>query len=334
MPDKTYNSQTLLADEVADPELLIAAGKFGGAHILYGLAAPVLNKELANPDYPTTEISGACLYHPPSGFERIIITNKSLSLLAHEGMHRLIHKNLIPQDIFAIMARRGRARQTALPVLNPAPPTPPRLQDVDSPAECVCVFVQLFYRENALARRYLTGMPVPFRARLRDWGMELREIYQDLRGEETAKVRRFLRGLERGRFATTGPEARGKISAPARWSVLHGILARLNQTHAAALTEAPLALQKRLTELEDYIKAAQAQEFNAPSTMYDFLTEVIQKITYLRNSLAIFPPRPAPTQIMEEDWLLCYQQYLHRLQNEIYQEYEQYEMPGRPPIYL
>ena len=178
------------------PRLQQAAQKFGGE--LRQLK--IINELLL--DNGTARLGK---YHLDA--DEITLANRSLSVMAHEGLHRLKAKGLIPAKEYRALVAAGRQIAQRVPTVAKYinqrdennqlryPPGPARTE------ELAAVFVQTYYKNNALARRCLCGQRIPVVRRVLNYVCTVADIVAGQLGHAPALARCFLRRVERGEFA-------------------------------------------------------------------------------------------------------------------------------------
>ena len=155
----------LKTDLVPRSELEAAARKFG--------LGPAQLK-IVNDWITTTHGRHQGIYQTAT--DQITLSNRSLSLLAHESTHRLINNNLIPAREYKALVAAGRNLAAQTPALEQ------RLRTTRTPAgtllyptaqarndEYAALFVEAYYAKNPRARRCLTGRPLPVFQRIMNY---------------------------------------------------------------------------------------------------------------------------------------------------------------------
>ena len=178
----------LKADCETLPRLEVALKKFG----LPPEKLTVVNDWL-------TEPSKNCLgsYHPDR--DEIRLSTASLSLAAHEGLHRLIKKGLVPAHEYRSLVSAGRRLAAA---------KPQAWQQRQSPGahaaapreEYAAWFVESYYENHRTARKYLMGAKVPVFERLLGYIKEVWDVLATAVGSDPARARQFLRRVERNQI--------------------------------------------------------------------------------------------------------------------------------------
>ena len=174
---------TLKADCEVLPRLTAVMKKFG----LAPEKLSILNDWLA----------ANCLGAYNAAGDEITLSTPSLSLAAHEGLHRLIKKGLVPPREYRAMIKAGQR----LAAKNPASwqkRQPPRSRPPVPPAEEYAAwFVERYYEDSPTARKYLMGAKVPVFERVMGYVKEGWDIIAARLGNNPARARQFLRRVER-----------------------------------------------------------------------------------------------------------------------------------------
>ena len=141
----------LRMDCVTLPQLQAAAAKFGG---------PPQELNILNQLIMTQGVSRLGRYQPTR--DSITLANRSLAILAHEGLHRLKAKGLLPPREYRALAAAGEQLVRAcppLPGINQRdkknqpyyPPGPARTE------ELAAVFVETYYSKQRLGAPLFAG---------------------------------------------------------------------------------------------------------------------------------------------------------------------------------
>ena len=190
------------------PRLHTAARKFG----LTPAQLVVIHDVVA-----TATGSGAGCYEP--GADKVILSNNSLAVLAHECLHRLVAQRQVPPAVYKNLVAAGQKLVTGDPNLRAYieqkdaaghwiyPPGPARAN------ECAALFVENYYEHEAAARKRLTGQKLTLLERVLGYVREVCDIMRGGLGDQAAQARGFLRRVEDNRlFAAQqriGPAPRG-----------------------------------------------------------------------------------------------------------------------------
>ena len=145
-----------------------------------------------------------CLGSYNAARDEVTLSTPSLSLAAHEGLHRLIKKGLVPAREYQCLVQAGKRLARQMPAAwaqrqphNSGPAAPPE-------EEYAAWFVETYYEKNTMARKCLVGAPVPIFEQIMGYVRECWEILAARLGNNAALARQFLRRIERGQI---GPAA-------------------------------------------------------------------------------------------------------------------------------
>ena len=179
------------------PRLQAAVDKFGGG----GAALRVLNDLIIA--HGTARLGSYT-----ADDDQITLANQSLALLAHEGLHRLKAKGLIPNKEFQALVVAGGRLVQQVPTLAQHinqrdehgrlryPPGPARTE------ELAALFVESYYHDNSRARKSLMGQKIPFVERVLSYVAAVIELVAAHCGHTPALAKCFLRRVERGHYAS------------------------------------------------------------------------------------------------------------------------------------
>ena len=197
-------------DLVTMPALRQAAQKFG-------LSADQV--QLVNGWISENGEKHTALYNKKT--DEIKLSTASLSLLAHEGLHRLLARGLVPKREFKAMCDAGKRLAAQSPLLRDYfqqktaedkllyPPGKNRDE------EYACVFAEVYFENRSRARKLLVDEKLTCWERVVDYLEELITIIQIRLGHEPALAQRFLRRLAQA--APAGPSLRlNAFANPAR----------------------------------------------------------------------------------------------------------------------
>ena len=185
------------------PRLHHALEKFGGT----AAQLTIINKFLTD---ATIEKSIGS-YEKATG--EIKLANQSLAALAHEGLHLLNDKGMIPKKEYKAMIKAGKA----LAAQNKAEKDYIKQKDnsgneVYPPGkardeEYAAIFVENYYENATIARKNLMGVKLTVVEKVLDYVKEVRDIIQAKLGNDKALARSFLRLVEKNNF---NPKNTGK----------------------------------------------------------------------------------------------------------------------------
>ena len=194
----------LKTDTATLPQLQAAAQKFGLApHRL----------KITNDWLCAAGMNRLGQYDPAT--DHVTLSSPSLSLVAHEGLHRLVARGLVPPREYQSLITAGRSWARAHPAEAAGRLKPSKRQHPAPPEEYAALFVEKYYEHEKTARKYLQGVPVPVFARLVGYIKEVRDVVLAAGGHAPARARSFLRRIERNQVSvqTQRPailKARGK----------------------------------------------------------------------------------------------------------------------------
>ena len=138
--------------------------------------------------------------------DQITLSTASLSLLAHEGLHRLQAKNLIPHKEYRAIVNAGKAiarnNKDMSDRLNKTNSTGqliyPRGKSRDN--EYAAIFVENYYENNQLARKKLMKQKIQNIEKALDYIKLARDVVLKKFGNQPAVARLFLRRVENNQF--------------------------------------------------------------------------------------------------------------------------------------
>ena len=154
--------------------------------------------------------------------DKITLSSRSLSLLAHEGLHRLLQRGLIPKKEYTALVQAGKnmvAEDSSLEV---------RLNHVRSPGatniarqqktaeEYAALFVEKYYEREKTARQYLMGQRVPKFKKVISYVRTIVDKLAGRLGHSPALARAFLRRIEQNEFNYEQPAAARNDNARGR----------------------------------------------------------------------------------------------------------------------
>ena len=126
------------------------------------------------------------------------LSTPSLSLAAHEGVHSLVQKGLIPKKEYRSLVRAGRRLVQKSPgkflLKNP---DQTHKNKKEAHEEYAAIFVENYYQNEKTARKYLMGEKVPIFEKFLGYIKEVKDIVTAITGNNEAIARSFLRRVER-----------------------------------------------------------------------------------------------------------------------------------------
>ena len=134
----------------------------------------------------------------------IRLANHSLGILAHEGLHKLKAKGVIPAKEYRALVRAGKQITRSRPEENKYINQRDKAGNYIYPPgrvrneEYAAIFVETYYENNALARKNLMGDKLRVTEKVLDYIKTLRDIIQSRLRMPAARARSFLRRVEKG----------------------------------------------------------------------------------------------------------------------------------------
>ena len=172
----------LKSDTEVLPRLQAAAQKFG----LSPEKLHILNDWLGRPE-------GNFLGEYNAANDKVTLSTGSLSLLAHEGLHRLLKKGLVPAREYQALVAAGKS------LVKKSPRWASRIKHVTRTRarndEYAALFVEKYYENNAQARRELMNKRVPVFKKIMGYLGEARDVLAARCGHRPALARNFLRRI-------------------------------------------------------------------------------------------------------------------------------------------
>ena len=196
------------------PQLALAARKFG----LPPEHLEIINKELGN-NFSRPPRSS---YTPAT--DRVRLANRSLALLAHECLHRLYSKKMIPEREYRALVAAGEKLTAQSPVLTKyinqkntqGAAVYPR--GAKRNQEYAALFVETYYEKPGRARQSLLGTKISRTARVLDYICAARDIVLARLGNNAAVARGFLRRVENNQLNFQLGEIKSRAKDPERAS--------------------------------------------------------------------------------------------------------------------
>ena len=191
------------------PRLQAAAAKFG----VVPRQLKLVNNFLLGPE--GRRHTGA--YNQRTG--EIILANRSLAVLAHEGLHKLKAQKVIPVKEYRALVAAGKriaaTKGAEYDYINQRdtdnnwvyPPGKTRDE------EYAAVFVETHYENSPLARKNLMGVKLTMTEKLLNYVKDVVDLIQVKRKIPAACARQFLRQVERNHFKNFIP---AQTKAPSR----------------------------------------------------------------------------------------------------------------------
>ena len=193
------------------PRLQAAMEKFGGTAQQLKIANDFLVARLG----PVR--TGA--FDPTTG--EIKLANRSLAVLAHEGLHKLKARGVIPTQDYRALVQAGKRIVLSQPdefaYINQKdsqnnlvyPPGKTRNE------EYAAVFVETYYENDQLARKNLMGYKLTRVEKVLNYFKEVKDIVQARLGLPAAVAREFLRKVERDCYSARpqGPRRKQLMSS-------------------------------------------------------------------------------------------------------------------------
>ena len=126
------------------------------------------------------------------GRDAITLSSPSLSLAAHEGLHRLVAQGLVPPREYRSLVKAGRGWAAAHPAQAESRLNLGASRHGPPPEEYAALFVEKYYEQESTARKYLMGQKVPMFERLVRYIKETRDILGAALGYAPARARNFF----------------------------------------------------------------------------------------------------------------------------------------------
>ena len=208
-PQRFFSSNHEIKKDIeALPQLYAAAAKFG----LAAEKLSIINQLISMND----DEKFAGVYDKPS--DHITLARGSLSSLAHEGLHRLHSKNLIPQREYKALIKAGKRlaqdykkRDEILRKDSAGrdiyPKGPRRNQ------EYAALFVEAYYENNKLARKNLMNEKINACEKILNYFQAATDIVKAHFGNDSAMARSFLRRVEKNQIISKNNKKTKHLSA-------------------------------------------------------------------------------------------------------------------------
>ena len=138
--------------------------------------------------------------------DKITLSNKSLSLLAHEATHRMVHLGMIPQKEYRAMIAAGRSlvlkQENLISYINKKNKNKEHIYPVGKKRneEYAAIFVEKYYENQTTARKALMGVKISNAEKILNYIKEVKDIINSRLGNNEAIARSFLRKIEKNKL--------------------------------------------------------------------------------------------------------------------------------------
>ena len=178
-------------DTVSLPKLLTAAKKFGVSPEQINIINDLIIDD--------NSLKHAGVYNRQT--DDIHLANQSLSILAHECIHSMAEKKLIPKREYNAMVKAGKCLAQNSKKLNiTQSSTKGKLQyqsEKERNEEYAAIFVEKYYEREKIARKYLTGDKITACEKILNYVKETYDVIKAHLGDQPARAKSFLRKVEK-----------------------------------------------------------------------------------------------------------------------------------------